>query len=237
VTTAPDDEPSIHSSGTGTPAIPLPAEFDWVELRPDEASRYVDLLMLKEDLDFSVALLEEPLQAFTVEPGAGSEGHYDVQKARWNAALVAYARAFATGIRQPLEAGIFSSLEQRARDDHEYFIGLRDRHVAHSVTEFEHGTVLAGLTRDLDARFASLGHSLTVEDNPGPGITSRLLRLAQFARQHVVRRRDAELERLMAYCRTNTADLARRPRVTAVAGFTPSPGVPRARRQTRSSGT
>ncbi len=85
------------------------------------------------------------------------------------AALVRYARSFKTGVRKGLPETVVSELSDELRKDHEWFIGLRDKYVAHSVNTFEENVVHAylvpeeGGTKEIcsisvqENRLASLG--------------------------------------------------------------------------------
>jgi hypothetical protein len=72
---------------------------------------------------------------------AAAEGQRDatVLKALWSAALVAYARCFATGKRFGLSNEDVRSLplEGEVFEFHEWLMNMRNKHVAHSVNPFE----------------------------------------------------------------------------------------------------
>ena len=59
------------------------------------------------------------------------------------AAVVTYCRCFSSGLRRPLERSLLESADQALRQAHEYFVELRNKHVAHSVNAFEENVVLA----------------------------------------------------------------------------------------------
>jgi hypothetical protein len=53
-------------------------------------------------------------------------------------AVVAYARPFKTSVRAlRMDAGYFSSLSSFSSETHDYLIAIRDKHIAHSVNDFE----------------------------------------------------------------------------------------------------
>lgn len=64
-----------------------------------------------------------------------------LRKSLWNAALIAYARAFATGVRATrLSTDMFAVFGDKATDAvkaHEYFLDQRNKHIAHSVNRLE----------------------------------------------------------------------------------------------------
>ena len=114
----------------------LPGEFEWVSLTTAEASIYGELRILRGDLDFTISVLTRLLDGWRLGDfeSIDRDEARDDHRARWNAALVAYSRAFMSGVGERLDAAIF---EGNAADLHAFFMRLRNRHVAHSVSEFE----------------------------------------------------------------------------------------------------
>jgi len=55
----------------------------------------------------------------------------------WTAALISYARCFASGKRYRLTEDIFKGLKGDPIGCHKYYKNLRDKHIAHSVNPFE----------------------------------------------------------------------------------------------------
>ena len=55
----------------------------------------------------------------------------------WTAALIRYARCFASGKRFGLSESIFNGLKGEPRKVHKMYIDLRNKHIAHSVNPFE----------------------------------------------------------------------------------------------------
>jgi len=55
----------------------------------------------------------------------------------WTAALIRYARCFASGKRFKLDVSIIKNLEGEPVKVHELYINLRNKHIAHSVNPFE----------------------------------------------------------------------------------------------------
>jgi hypothetical protein len=58
-------------------------------------------------------------------------------RALFNAALIAYARCWATGVRVELPDALLDELPGDGRGFHDYLIRLRGKHIAHSVNPFE----------------------------------------------------------------------------------------------------
>src|SRR5688572_13808408 len=138
-----DDEVTRRHRGD-IPDHPLPEELDWFEVDPSDSPRYFDLMLMLEDISFAADLLGAKLSWPSEEDDeehdkqTGEEhGHLDLPKAIWNAALVAYARVFAGGVRQPIDATTIFQAGSDELEAHEYFLALRNRHVAHSVSDYE----------------------------------------------------------------------------------------------------
>jgi hypothetical protein len=88
------------------------------------------------DLRFVDAALTELLASWA--PGSDTGPDTTAARALWVAAVVWYARSFTTGLRTSgIAAGTASALPDPSRAEHNYFVALRDKHMAHSVNVFE----------------------------------------------------------------------------------------------------
>ena len=212
---APVEELHAYGNGPGPSPIPLSPEFEWVSLTAAEASTYRELRILRGDLDFTISVLTGLLDEW--DPGGFETDTRDVgrdiHRARWNAALVAYARTFLSGVGQRLDPAIF---DVDAADLHAYFMRLRNRHVAHSVSEFEQTGVVIGLAGDDPPTVVGLLDYLSTEQSPGKTRAEELLTLAQLARKALDERLEAERERLLAYARSIVEDLTKRQRIEEI---------------------
>ncbi len=119
-----------------------------VELTLPSARLLADQASVSKDLQFVVACCDRLL--------AASKDADDVTaEALWSAALIAYARSFATGkrIARLTEADLLTTgLEGEVVEFHRTVLGLRDKHVAHSVNPFEQVKVGAVLAADSQPR-------------------------------------------------------------------------------------
>lgn len=113
-----------------------------VQLAGPTAETLADLLSCRADLAHCVELLDAQLE----RPKA--QQNDTVGRGLWEAAVIAYARVFAGGVRHrariPDEAII--AIDPLAMTLHEWLLGLRDKHVAHSVNAFDEvvvGSILA----------------------------------------------------------------------------------------------
>ena len=106
------------------------------------ATRYGNLMGLKSDLAFVVVACERLIALLDTEEGregrwTSEDADIVIKYSLWSASLVAYARCFRSGIRKGLDDSIFSTLPGDAKQVHEYFLDVRDKHIAHSVSPFE----------------------------------------------------------------------------------------------------
>jgi hypothetical protein len=226
------EEVHIYSEGSSVP-IAMPAELDWIELETEEAARYIDLRLIKGDLDFAIGILERLLGESNLPSDVVRlrDAERDDFRARWNAALIAYARVFGGGVRWPLQA---DALFDRDVPIHEFFTRIRNRHVAHSVSDFEMGRVFAGVTREVEPTFAGLLDIAETEQAPSRSTMEDLLRLARIADAYVARHLGVERERLQTFVRSNLAAVLGGGRVTHHATPLFSSSVP-PRRSVRSN--
>lgn len=112
-------------------------EMHIAQVEFEEAKAAADLMSIFQDLGFTINALDRLSKLV-------SSDDEDPVLARsfWTAALVAYARCFATGKRFGLSRALFGDIEGGA-EAHQLYIELRNKHVAHSVNPFEQ--VVAGL--------------------------------------------------------------------------------------------
>lgn len=118
-----------------------PRELPIAAVDFEQAKTLADLAALTQDLG-AVMLTCTRLMSLIDEQ---SKDHILVE-AMWTSALVRYARCFANGKRFGLEESAFSGLKGDPIATHRYFMGMRNRHIAHSVNPFEQmqvGLVLA----------------------------------------------------------------------------------------------
>jgi hypothetical protein len=67
-----------------------------------------------------------------------------VKQSLWTAALIAYVRCFATGVRARFDESIFDDREDVIQQ-HRYYKNIRDKHIAHSVNALEVPTTCVGI--------------------------------------------------------------------------------------------
>ena len=120
------------------------------------------------------------------------------------ALLVKYARPFASGVRKRVPRDIISELPEEYQKDHEWFIGLRDKYVAHSVNSFEENNVYAYLVPE--ERGPKGVSSISVHENRliylGKDDVGRLKRLAERIVKKVADLVEAERKNVLAFARS-----------------------------------
>lgn len=119
--------------------IPAGSKIAPAKIDTEGGKRYAALNQIASDLSYARECLS---QADTI----GVPSVSDIQsRALIFSGVVAYARPFKTGVRQiRLTTEFFSSLGKLFDSSiHNYLISVRDKHIAHSVNEFETGDATA----------------------------------------------------------------------------------------------
>jgi hypothetical protein len=201
---------------------------EWVALSAAEAGRFPDLILLGADLEFAVGVLERlvgDLEQLTRDIGPDLPGLStalrDDFKARFNGALVSYARCFISGVRRPLAAPWVDTLNDEDRGRHGRYISLRDKHVGHSVSSQETARVLIGLLLAADPPTAQ-GIVEVAHSNLLPSVSAlrRFLGLAQSALAYVDGERQIERDRVRSLIASlGMEGLAPRPRASTLPRF------------------
>jgi hypothetical protein len=118
-------------------------------LRGDLAREFADLHMVANDLSFALECLKE----------ANKIGLPDsdnlLSKALIFSAVITYARPFIGGIRK-MDITYFSSIPTFKAAVHKYLISLRNKHVGHSVNEFERSEATGVMVGTVDTPLAEL---------------------------------------------------------------------------------
>ena len=98
----------------------------------EEAKKLADLGAIVQDLRFTMETCSR-LNKLLKEKSQDSL----LIESMWTAALIRYARCFASGKRFGLSESIFDGLMGEPHKVHKMYIDLRDKHIAHSVNPFE----------------------------------------------------------------------------------------------------
>ena len=154
------------------------------ELKSTKAKELADRAAIYQDLTFCVACCQraiDNLGAETPDPV--------LTRALWTAALVSYARCFASGVRYGLTSDLFGHFEGEPREVHEYYLELRNKHIAHSVNPFEQ-IVIGAILSASDAETKNVeGIATLVGTNVSESIQSieQFRTLATTALKHIAR--------------------------------------------------
>ena len=134
-----------------------PEQAPVVRWTTEEARTLADIISVLDDLTFVINACERLLHLETDE-----DADPVVVRALWNAALVAYARCWSTGVRSGISTDVFDGLEGDPLGLHEYLKSMRDKHIAHAVNPFEDvaiGLVLSPVGQ-ADRSVVGVGHLL-----------------------------------------------------------------------------
>ena len=138
------------------------------------------------------------------------------------AAVVRYGRTLSTGAREGIPANWIDSLPEALRESHTYFKALRDKYIAHSVSQLEDNQVFVILTPQLaepqEPTHITIdrGHLVTI----GQGDLRSLVNLVEALRKTVATEVESETSRLLAIARAMPIEeiKARRAESIAVPG-------------------
>jgi hypothetical protein len=118
-----------------------------VRLPGKAACRYSDLLSIEHDLVFARDCCTR-LRQLALDGETDDTGNVRLEEALWTAASIAYARAFAGGLRLGLDESVFDEAPEGMLEMHKYVKDMRDKRIAHSVNPFEQVQTVAILNGD-----------------------------------------------------------------------------------------
>ena len=127
------------------------------------------------------------------------------------AAVVRYGRTLASGVRQGIPSDRLASLSADLQESHAYFKVLRDKYVAHSVSQLEDNQVFVFLS----PQFAEQQEAAQITVDRGRLVTlgiadlRRLSCLAQGLNQAVAKEIESESSRLLEIARSMSIDSIR----------------------------
>jgi hypothetical protein len=138
-----------------------------IAISGEKAREAADLTSHRSDLNFAAECAEEVRQLF--------DGHALVRQALWRCAVFHYFKCFATGARSPLSKHAIYDNDAMAMEVFEYFLDLRNKHLAHDVNAYAQcipGAVLN--SRDAPAKIAKIVFTNFVADTLDAGNLSNL---------------------------------------------------------------
>lgn len=116
------------------------ANLRFVDLNIPEARLLADLSSQANDLQTTADMCDLALAEF-------SKGSLVVGllEALMSGAVVKYARCFSSGVRANFPNSVLEGLPVNQKTDHEFFVALRNKYIAHSVNVFEETKIVAYL--------------------------------------------------------------------------------------------
>jgi hypothetical protein len=139
------------------------------------------------DMSAVEADLEEALRALTIFVEVESEvpeKQRVTSFALWTYAIMMYARVFAKGrrpwVNEQLSAVV--TAEPKAQEVHDHILGVRNKHVAHSVSDMERSrtTIEVGTAPNGNVRMKASSISVSLGGPAGPGIAEDFKILVQL---------------------------------------------------------
>jgi hypothetical protein len=132
------------------------------KLSGDLAREFAELHMIRTDFSFALDCLKESDKLGLPD----SENLHS--KALIFSAVVAYARPFKTGVRAlKMDAGYFSNLSSFNVETHDYLIAVRDKHIVHSVNDFERSDATGVMVGTPQTKWRPAGVGVTMMQTIG----------------------------------------------------------------------
>ena len=117
------------------------ANWSLIEFNTPRTQRLSDLAGVQEDLNATKILCDR----FLAESSNNTPDGILLKESLCSAALVRYGRSFASGVRKWDQQNVIDNLSDFHKMDHEMFIDLRNKWIAHSVNAFEENIVQVNL--------------------------------------------------------------------------------------------
>ena len=175
------------------------ATYTWVDLKIPEATLLADLNGILWDLqrarEFAKMLIAE----------------FDAPTPNWQlveplsiAITVTYSRAFSEGVRHHLQEADLETFSESQRNSHNFIRAYRDKHVAHSVNEFEENIARANYCTERvnDEGIISIGCGGGRVTSLSRADAQAVIDLATVLETHVQSRIKREQERLLIIVRS-----------------------------------
>ena len=162
-----------------------------------EAQTFGDLAGIIRDLGTVIQFCDLLVSAYDASPP-----QYELVDALSTAAVIRYCRCFGSGVRAKLAAESIEALAPFYSQLHSYFFELRQKHLAHSVNEFEANHVAVVLPDDTfganAVEITLLGGRVAGLDRPTAVHLKRLATIVQRAANDELDTERARLIQLLA---------------------------------------
>lgn len=103
-----------------------------VEVNFPKARKWADIVSLTFDIDSAIRICERLIRELEI-----NKNDRVIIESLWTTALIKYARCFSSGKRFGLTIELFNGLKGDPVGTHNYYIEMRNKHLAHSVNPFE----------------------------------------------------------------------------------------------------
>lgn len=188
----------------------LMATFEGRELRIEEAKRLNDLQSFAQDLerarrfcDAYLLMSKDDKRGYPSGPPAD---------ALLIAVVVTYARMFTTGVRKSEMWEIAQNVyDAKQLERHQYLKDLRDKHIAHSVNDFEDSTTTVSVRLDGDAiEVMGIGSAGYHTYGIGPGVLQSVPEMLNALEAGLKKEIESESAKVLAIVKKmSPADLAK----------------------------
>ena len=195
-----------------------------------EAQRLADISGIDSDLEAVIricARCDRLIESLAKLPESDAVAWWDDIQSLGDlmfAAVVRYGRTFASGVRQGIPSEWISLLPATLQESHSYFKALRDKYVAHSVSQLEDNQVFLMLT----PQFAEQQEPTHITVDKGRLVTlgqlelQHLASLAEALRKMIAVEVESETSKLLAIARKLPLEAIRSRSTESV----PIPGKP-----------
>jgi hypothetical protein len=160
-----------------------------------EAARLADLSGIRDDLESVLSHCSELEKQIDK-----NWREFVVWDALASHAVILYARCFASGLRERLQHELMDKAPPDLASAHDFFINLRNKHIAHSVNAFEENVAVVCVR--MDGREPQQVESVRIQSRRFMAVEAaqvRLLRaLAEWLRKQVEQAYEDEYRRVLA---------------------------------------
>jgi hypothetical protein len=144
------------------------ARFSYVNIELPEAGRLADLYGFANDLASCRSYCEKYMKTFPAED----------TECYWTFVFVKYSRCFNGGIRRPFVGKIPIPLSPEEEQLHNSILSIRDKHLAHSVNDFERHRVRVWLNpAELGRKIRNVNIESCYLTGPKPELFDKLLKI------------------------------------------------------------
>ncbi len=174
------------------------AKYTWVDLHIPEAELFADLNGILVDLRTAGKFAQMLLSEFQAE-----KTNWELVEPLSIAATVTYCRAFSSGARHHLKVKDLETLNEEQRASHDYIRAYRNKHIAHSLNEFEENIARATYCEERvnDEGITAIGYGGSKVVSLHPAAANAIIELTGTLETHVKAKLKVEAARLLPIVR------------------------------------